>query len=72
MIVKYDAEVDVLTIVFKAAPIMESDEAEPGIVFDYDKDGNVLGIEILDASLKIDDPQTMEYAVAPSKSGALA
>ncbi len=49
MKVIYDAEVDVLHVLFSSAPIEESDEDKPGVILDYDKDGNVVGLEILDA-----------------------
>ncbi|HEY4485132.1 MAG TPA: DUF2283 domain-containing protein, partial [Nitrospiria bacterium] len=37
MKVKYDQEVDVLTIELSSAPVEESDEDKPGIILDYDK-----------------------------------
>jgi len=49
MKVTYDQGVDVLRVVFSGAKIQESDEDKPGVVLDYDKDGNVVGIEILNA-----------------------
>jgi uncharacterized protein YuzE len=45
MKVTYDQEVDVLRVVFSSAKIHESDEDKPGVILDYDKDGNVVGIE---------------------------
>ena len=45
MKVTYDPEVDVLRILFSNAPIEESDEDRPGVIIDYDKDGNVVGLE---------------------------
>ena len=33
-------------------PIHESEEVADGIILDYDKDGNIVGVEILDASKK--------------------
>jgi uncharacterized protein YuzE len=50
MKVTYDQEVDVLRILFSNAAIEESDEDKPGVILDYDARGNVVGIEILDAS----------------------
>jgi uncharacterized protein YuzE len=63
MKVTYDAEVDVLRIVLSDKPIEESDEDKPGVILDYDKDGNVVGLEILDASKRMENPRSVEYAV---------
>ncbi len=59
----YDPEVDVLRILLSDAPIEESDEDKPGVILDYDKDGNVVGLEILEASKSITNPRSVEYAV---------
>jgi uncharacterized protein YuzE len=64
MKVKYDPEVDVLSIVLSDAPVEESDEEKPGVILDYDKSGNVVGLEILDASRRMGDPMSVEYAIA--------
>lgn len=45
----YDAEADILRIIFKDVAIDESDEAQPGVIVDYDAEGNVVGVEVLDA-----------------------
>jgi len=63
MKITYDQEVDVLRILFSNASIEESDEDKPGVVIDYDKDGNIVGMEILDASKRVDNPRAVEYAV---------
>ena len=64
MKVTYDSEVDVLRILLSDAPIEESDEDKPGVILDYDKDGNVVGLEVLEASKRISNPRSVEYAVA--------
>ena len=64
MKVTYDPEVDVLRILFRDAPIEESDEDKPGIILDYDKDGNIVGLEVLNASKRMENPRSVEYAVA--------
>ena len=64
MKVKYDQEVDVLTIQLSSTPVEESDEDKPGVILDYDKDGNIVGIEILNASTRMENPPALEYAVA--------
>jgi uncharacterized protein YuzE len=48
-----EIEIDALAIKWRDTPIEESDELEPGVILDYDKDGNVVGIEILKASKQI-------------------
>jgi uncharacterized protein YuzE len=63
MKVTYDAEVDVLRILLSNAPIEESDEDKPGVILDYDKDGNIVGLEILEASKRTANPRSVEYAV---------
>ena len=62
--VTYDPEVDVLRIVLSEQPVEESDEDKPGVILDYDKAGNLVGLEILDASKRIANPRSLEYAVA--------
>ena len=48
--INYDAQVDVLRIRLADTPIEESDEVQPGLIVDYDEGGNIVGLEILDAS----------------------
>lgn len=64
MKITYDPEVDVMRIIFSGAPIEESDEEKPGIILDFDKEGNIVGMEILDASHRMENPRSVEYAVA--------
>jgi len=52
---KYDSEVDVLTITWNNTPVEESETISPGVILDYDQAGNVVGIEILNASRKIEN-----------------
>ena len=63
MKVTYDPEVDVLRIRFSTAPIEESDEDKPGVILDYDELGNLVGMEILNASKRVENPRAVEYAV---------
>ena len=63
MKVTYDPEVDVLRILLSDAPIEESDEDKPGVILDYDKDSNVVGLEILEASKRMTNPRSVDYAV---------
>ena len=63
MKVTYDSEVDVLRMIFSDAAIEESDEDKPGVILDYDAAGNIVGMEILNASQRVDNPRAVDYAV---------
>lgn len=51
----YDPKADSLWIRWNTAAIEESDEVQPGVILDYDADGSVVGIEVLNASKKIEN-----------------
>ena len=57
MKVRYDTKTDTLTFVFRDVPVEESDEEKPGVILDYDKQGNIVSIEVLDASLRVEEPR---------------
>lgn len=63
MRITYHQDVDVLRIVLNDSDIEESDENKPGVIIDYDEQGNVVGMEVLDASKRIENPRAIEYAV---------
>ena len=54
MKLSHDAETDMLYIDFEDRPSLESFELCDGIVVDLDADEHVVGIEIEDASRKVD------------------
>jgi YD repeat-containing protein len=61
----YDPEVDVLSVLLSDAPVAESDQDKAGYILDYDASGNMVGFEILDASKRMANPMSVEYAVTP-------
>jgi len=63
MRIHYDPAVDVLTVVFSDAPVAERDEDKPGVILDYDASGNVIGLEVLQASARMENPRVIQYAV---------
>ena len=65
MKVIYDRETDTLTVIFAETPVAESDEDKPGVILDYDAAGNLVSLEILDASRRVTSPSRIEYQVAP-------
>lgn len=65
MKVKYDSRTDTLSIVLQDnRPVAESDEDKPGVILDYDSEGNLLGLEILDASRRVSNATKMEFQAA--------
>jgi uncharacterized protein YuzE len=58
MKVQYNTEVDVLSIVFS-----ENAVEQPGIILDYDKSGDVVGVGILEASKRMGNPMLFEYSL---------
>ena len=43
--------------------LRKQDEEKPGVIFDYDQNGNIVGLEILDASMRMDNPRSVEYSI---------
>ncbi|MDM8528686.1 DUF2283 domain-containing protein [Anaerolineales bacterium HSG24] len=61
MRVIYDTKTDSLTIILRDIKIAESDEIDEGIIFDYDAQGQIVALEILDASRRVAQPTQMNY-----------
>jgi len=62
MKVRYDSQTDTLTVIFKEGiKVAESDEDKPGVILDYDKEGNLVSLEILDASRRITQARKIEF-----------
>ena len=64
MNVVYDPKTDPLTVVFRDVPVAESDEDKPGVILDYDSEGHLVGLEILDASKQVPDFASIQFRVA--------
>jgi len=64
MKIKYDKETDIVYIRLSSQNITESDQEKPGIILDYSDDGQIVGIEILNASAKMDQEKGILYEVA--------
>ena len=62
MKVTYDPRTDTLSVVLKEPVVIaESDEEKPGVILDYDEVGNLVSLEILDASKRVTDTRKMEF-----------
>jgi uncharacterized protein YuzE len=53
MKLKIDNENDALYLRLDDSAIVDSEEAQPGVILDFDKDGKVVGIEILALSTRV-------------------
>jgi uncharacterized protein YuzE len=63
MKITYDPDQDILQISFNKSLIEETTQIAPGLILDYDEDGRVIGLELRQASKKVDDPYEMTYLV---------
>ena len=62
MRVSYDEKTDTLTVILQDnTPVAESDEDKPGIILDYDATGNLVSLEILDASKRVTETRKIEF-----------
>jgi uncharacterized protein YuzE len=63
--VQYDSKTDTLSVILKDnTPVHESDEDKPGVILDYDKEGNLISLEILDASRRVTDTRKVDFQLA--------
>jgi uncharacterized protein YuzE len=62
MKISYDAEVDALSISFRETTVTTQHLAE-GIAAEYDADGRLAGLEILDAVKRFGDRDTLRRVV---------
>ena len=60
----YDPETDTLTVIFSQAQVAESDEDKEGVILDYDACGNLVSVEILDASERVSAPRSVTLELA--------
>jgi len=60
MRVRVDRGADAVYVNLTDRPIKESEEVADGIVVDYDDAGRIVGVEILDASKRTDDPEVLK------------
>ncbi len=54
MVLEYDSDLDLLYIKLSNGLSAESQQVQPGIVLDYDRNHRVIGIEIENASENVD------------------
>ena len=66
MKVTYDEEADALYMTLREAEYYESDEIKEGLIIDYDREGNPIGMEIVGASAYLDqkDLSTVNFEIS--------
>jgi uncharacterized protein YuzE len=60
MQVRIDHRADAVYLNLTDRPIKDSEQVADGIIVDYDAEGRIVGIEILDASKRTDDPEVLK------------
>lgn len=61
MNLRYDKETDTLVINFRNNEIDETEEIRAGVLADLDEDGNLVSLEVLNASKKVDSLNEIVY-----------
>ena len=62
MKVSYDQKTDTLTILLKEhVEVAVSDDGKPGAILDFDRAGDLVGLEILDASRRVSEARRVDF-----------
>ncbi len=65
MKVNYDPKTDTLSFLLKEnVAVAESDEEKPGVILDYDDRGDLVSMEILDASRRVTEARKIDFQIA--------
>ena len=66
MRVRMDEGADALYIRFEESPVVESEEVSPGVILDFDGNGRVVGLEMLNVRQRLPgaDLKRVEVEVA--------
>lgn len=64
MKVSYDPRTDTLHVILREGVVVtESDEERPGVILDFDEQGNLVSLEVLDASTRVTDARRVDYEI---------
>jgi uncharacterized protein YuzE len=62
MKITFDPRTDTVTVILReGVPVAESDEGKAGVILDYDSDGFLVSVEVLDASRRVTDARRVEF-----------
>jgi uncharacterized protein YuzE len=68
MKITYGAATDTLTVVLRDATARISEEEKSGVILDYDAEGRLIALKILDASARVDGVDTVQLQVISKPS----
>ncbi len=60
----YDKDADAFYVRFSTAKIIESEEVRPGLILDFDVEGRIVSIELLDAHKQLAPEALTDIKVA--------
>lgn len=63
MKIVYDPEKNIVQISLRSCAVAETAQVAPDLILDYDEDGQVIGLELRNASKRMDQPLAIAYAV---------
>ena len=63
MKIEYSKEADALYVHFREIMVAKSREVEEGVIIDLDKDGHIIGVEILDASKRLQPSELVNIII---------
>ena len=67
MRVSYDQKTDTLTVVFKEkVAVAVSNDDKPGAILDFDQSGDLVALEILDASRRVSEATRVDFELIES------
>ncbi len=66
MKMQYDEQVDALYLSLDESDVVESEEVRPGVILDFNSQGEVVGIEVLDVKRRVPgaDLKQLKFEVA--------
>jgi uncharacterized protein YuzE len=64
MKVKYDPEADAVFLRLADGDVVDSEESQPGIIVDFDKDGKIVAIEFLNAKERFSPDTIQQFSAA--------
>jgi uncharacterized protein YuzE len=65
MKITFDPRTDTLTLILReGVAVAESDEGKAGVILDYDAQGFLISLEVLDASRRVTDARRVDFQMA--------